>query len=268
MLKVFSVISIVSAFASPACDSESCSTESTEEVTLLQYKSNVKLLDHQERQDGQDATGLLQEALVAAGLARFQARNDQQHALDGPWQDLASSLETKVKQLQDLANKALTEFVSLPATDPIWTMLRKGIKAAMYATSQDVREWTTFAEKKDWEGYNKKACAFEGGSTPLPEPGNSTVRPADAFYCGHPAVDWSGGKFGGKPINDLCNAAVGDASKPSLCGKYSDKEIVLGLTVTPDEDSRDVNVMTIDCLLGFVDGDIYYCQKCAGRCNA
>merc|ERR1712129_677086 len=114
-----------------------------------------------------------------------------------------------------------------------------GIKAAMRAASKDAQEWIDFVEKKDWAGYNKKSCAFEGGAGLIPEPGKSTVRPTYAYYCGHPAVDWSGAQFGGKPINDLCNATVGDALKPNLCGKYTDKEIVLGLGVGPEQVDAD-----------------------------
>merc|ERR1712194_384068 len=71
MFKVCSVISVVSAFASPACDSESCSTE---EVTLLQYKSKV---------DSQANDALLESAsrlvrevqgsLLTVALSRFRA---------------------------------------------------------------------------------------------------------------------------------------------------------------------------------------------------
>jgi len=183
------------------------------------------------------------------------------------------SMETIMREAHaylDGFNHWHKKFSSVPSRDPMWAVARKKLKAMMLAADAGSREWNVYAEKKDWVGFNKKSCGFIGGSTLIPEPGKSTVRPTDAFYCGHPAVDWSGEQFGGKPINDLCHAEVGDASKPSLCGKYTDKELVLGLAVSPLdvlEDARNVNVMTVDCLMDIVDGDIYYCQKCAGRCN-
>jgi len=230
-------------------------------------------------------TSEMEEALAFAGLARFRAVHgigdeplvafDEYSAITNKLLTASPDMNAATTQLmKDVSvdmNRWHKKFSSVPASDPMWSTLRKRIKANMMATSKDAREWIGSVERKDWESFNKKSCAFIGGSTLTPEPGKTTVRPTDAFYCGHPAVDWSGGIFGGKPINDLCHATVGDASKPSLCGKYSDKEIVLGLAVGIGdeiaEDARNVNVMTVDCLMDIVDGDIYYCQKCAGRCN-
>jgi len=233
----------------------------------------------------------IEVAMVAAGLARFHGIHglgDKPLAAFDEYEDLQKLMPTNIsadsdpstldspamrktmKSMFDGINQWHKKFSSVPASDPMWTQVRKRIKEQMMAISKDATEWIEYVEKKDWVGYNKKSCAFFGGAGLIPEPGKSTVRPTDAFYCGHPAVDWSGGQFGGKPINDLCHAKVGDASKPNLCGKYTDKEIVLGLAVGADEisaDSRNVNVMTVDCLMDIVDGDIYYCQKCAGRCN-
>jgi len=228
----------------------------------------------------------IEAAFVAAGLARFRSihgNGDKPLVPYDEYEAVQNSVPTKNIDPNDMEGmkKIMAslfgrlehwhkKFSAVPASDPMWTEVRKRIKAQMRSTSKDADEWITYVEKKDWAGYNKKSCAFFGGAGLIPEPGKSTVRPTDAFYCGHPAVDWSGGIFGGKPISDLCHATVGDANKPTLCGQYSDKEIVLGMAVGPseiDEDARNVNVMTVDCLMDIVDGDIYYCQKCAGRCN-
>jgi len=226
----------------------------------------------------------IEAAFVAAGLARFRGIHgngdkpllpyDEFEALQNlmPKNIDPNDMEGIKKSMQSMfvgLEHWHKKFSAVPASDPMWTEVRKRIKAHIRSTSKDADEWITYVEKKDWAGYSKKACAWVGGGM-IPEPGKSTVRPEDAFYCGHPAVDWSGGIFGGKPISDLCHATVGDANKPNLCGKYTDKEIVLGMAVTAKEiyeDARIINMMTVDCLLDIVEGDIYYCQKCAGRCH-
>merc|ERR1712085_183476 len=71
-----------------------------------------------------------------------------------------------------------------------------------------------------------------GGAELVKEPSTGKMWPTDAYWCGNPGIDWSGSIYGGKPFNDYCGASVGDASSTKLCGKYTDKEIVLGLTVT------------------------------------
>jgi len=225
----------------------------------LQYKSKVDSQANDALMES--ASSLVREmqgSLLTVGLSRFRASHGNASIPE---------VNPEVERMTKEAMAALEKIKNVPTSNPMWTTLRGSIKLMMLATSQDAREWIGWAAEKKYDLYNKKSCNFSGGAELVKEPSTGKMWPTDAYWCGNPGIDWSGSIYGGKPFNDYCGASVGDASSTKLCGKYTDKEIVLGLTVTWKEDPRDVNVMMSDCLMDIVDGDIYYCHKCAGRCS-
>merc|ERR1712194_337413 len=152
---------------------------------------------------------------------------------------------------------------------PRWAEWRAKIKATIRETAVEAA-FMDSVENKQWDVYNHMACNLGAGAPYQHEKGKSTKWPLDAYFCGHPDIDWSGAPWNGKPIVDLCHATVGDAFSKNVCGMYTDKEVVLGAMpgdLDTADDPRYINILTTDCIQDTVDGDIYYCQKCAGRCS-
>ena len=55
-----------------------------------------------------------------------------------------------------------------------------------------------------------------------------------------------------------------------ICGSRTSKDLVLGVCdYQPGwmDDPYTINVPGMDCALGIVDFDIYYCKGCAGLCS-
>jgi len=201
----------------------------------------------------------VQGSLLTLGLSRFRGSQGNTSLED-------MSPEEAERMMKDV-KAAFAKIKYVAASNPMWTKLRATIKKMMLDNSQDARDWISWAAEKKYDLYTHKSCNFFGGAEFVKEASTGKMWPTDAYWCGNPGIDWSGSIYGGKPVNDYCGASVGDASSTKLCGKYTDKELVLGLMVTYKEDPRDVNVMMSDCLMDIVDGDIYYCHKCAGRCS-
>jgi len=180
-----------------------------------------------------------------------------------------------MKDMMKMAEEQKTLFKKIeyvPASNPMWKVLRASIKQQMLDMSQDARDWIGSAAEANYDFYLQKSCNFFGGAEFMLEKSTGKMWPTDAFWCGNPGIDWSGSIYGGKPVNDYCGAAQGDvttlrAEAQRICGKYTDKEIVLSLTVSMKADPRDVNVMMSDCLMDEIDADINYCHKCGGRCS-
>jgi len=229
-----------------------------------------------EQQGAVAASSLLssdvEEAFLAAGLARFHAvqllRNSTTLAdqVDGAFLGAFSGNS-------GAAFSASIDMVSsLPGTHPMWPELRAKMKASI--RTESIRsvlggiDFIGIVENKQWDLYLDKACNL-GAGAPLVKQNASSPHPfpIDAYFCGNHEIDWSGAPWNGKPIVDLCNAQVGDASTVNVCGKFTDKEVVLGVLVNITEDPRMTNIVTLDCLMDTMDGDIYYCHKCAGRCH-
>merc|ERR1740139_989056 len=135
---------------------------------------------------------------------------------------------------------ALKKKKNVPSSNPMWKQMRAAIKQSMLDESQDCRDWIGWAAEAKYDLYLDKSCNFFGGATFALEKSTGKLWPTDAYWCGNPGIDWSGGVYGGKPVNDYCgagDAAQGDSAKlhaaaAEICGKYTDKEIIVGLMVT------------------------------------
>jgi len=223
-----------------------------------------------EQQGAVAASSLLssdvEEAFLAAGLARFHAvqllRNSTTLA-----DQVSGAFAALFTGNAGAFPAAIDKVSSLPGTHPMWPEARAKMKAAIRAEPGG-DDFMGAVENKSWDLYLNKACNLDGGA-PLVKQNASSPHPfpMDAYFCGNHEIDWSGAPWNGKPIVDLCNAQVGDASTVNVCGKFTDKEIVLGVLVNITEDPRMTNIVTLDCLMDTMDGDIYYCHKCAGRCH-
>jgi len=201
-------------------------------------------------------------SLITLGRSKFRVGNHTHKEM---------SNEDIMKASEDML-ATLNKWKNMPSSNPRWKHTRAAIKQAMLDDSQDARDWIGWAAEAKYDLYLDKSCNFFGGATFVLEKSTGKLWPTDAYWCGNPGIDWSGSFYGGKPVNDYCGAAQGNVSTlrseaERICGKYTDKEIVLSLMVTMDEDPRDVNVMMSDCLMDIIDGDINYCHKCAGRCS-
>jgi len=228
----------------------------------------VKMSAEQGAVAASSLTSEVEDALMAAAVTRFRAvrlRNATAiEALFGAWDSMAKTTDPAAVMAK--AQAAMDKIKNLPGTDPIWSRVRAKMKATIRA-DPDSAEFIGFVENKQWDLYLNKACNLPAGAPLQKENGKSTHPwPIDAYFCGNPGIDWSGVPWNGKPIVDLCNAKVGDASSVNVCGKFTDKELVLGVGVDINVDPRNTNIITLDCLMDTMDGDIHYCHKCAGRC--
>lgn len=171
-------------------------------------------------------------------------------------------LRTQAEKIAVIFNAS----AALPDDDPLWESAALAVKQAIYNTDPDSKEWMDYCTAGNYESFNAKSCD--------PECGGSSIMDgvaADAWYCGRTEqMDW--GSSGG-PVADLCGAEVGSAYKPDgVCGSLSNKQLLYNFVYQgPSQwhmDPTTINVPSVDCLMGIVDCDIYYCHKCAGRCQA
>jgi len=201
-------------------------------------------------------------SLLTLGRSKFRA-GDHPHK--------TQSLEEMIKAGEE-QEAMLKKLQFVPASHPMWKQTRAAMKQNMLDHSKDAREWIGWAAEEKYDLYLQKSCNFFGGAELVLEKSTGKLWPTDAYWCGNPGIDWSGGVYGGKPVNDYCGAAQGDtatlrAEAVKICGRYTDKEIVLGMFITWKDDPRGVNLMMSDCLMDEIDADINYCHKCAGRCS-
>jgi len=231
----------------------------------------VKMSAEQGAVAASSLTSEVEDALMAAAVARFRAVRLRNSTGIEAWLDDTFESVKKTGPADPAAAMATLQaffdkLKNIPGTDPIWPKLRAKMKAYIRA-DPDGDEFISMVENKQWDLYLDKACNLPAGAPLEKENGKSTHPwPIDAYFCGHHGIDWSGVPWNGKPIVDLCNAKVGDASSVNVCGKFTDKEIVLGMNVDVNVDPRNTNIITLDCLMDTMDGDIHYCHKCAGRC--
>lgn len=168
--------------------------------------------------------------------------------------------------LQVHRNLTILANLDRPANDPAWPAIKAAVKQKVWEFGQSERDWMTFCKNKDYDGFSNKSCSSEGGAVLV---GGRVI---DAFFCGaRKGIDWNASPWNGTPTEDLCHAKVGSAYEPDgACGRHTDKELLLNILLTYPYwyiDARYANSMSWDCIMDILDCDIYYCQKCPGRCD-
>lgn len=214
-------------------------------------------------------------------------------AVQRPMRPLSSAgwgdyLQMKLQVQNEAFNNSVYQEISIQidintetdASDPIWEQLYSQLHSASNNTI-----WNQLCDIHAYDHYNDLSCSptaagsylfgslcDEPGACPWQQEGAGLVF-ADAFFCGsqNSGINWAKDFH----VANLCDAEVGSAYTPTgVCGSVPKKDLVLGFQAqvsrrgAPAVDPRSINVPAVDCVMGIVDCDIYYCQKCAGRCNA
>jgi len=191
-----------------------------------------------------------------------------QAAVGGGVVGRAEPLKKLVERLAGLVRMiairdAIKKHEDASETDPFWAATAAEVKNMTYNFDPDSKEWMDYCQAGEYDKFNAKSCS--------PKAGGSTMMHgvmADAWYCGRTeGMDWG---EAGKPTADLCKAPVGSAYRQGGICAIGDKQLLLNFIYRGPmqwSDPHNINVPSIDCIMGIVDCDIYYCQHCPGHCR-
>ena len=169
------------------------------------------------------------------------------------------------------------------ASDPLWDSLKAGLAALFSGTTilaggenlqilLSAAKYGADITAAEYEPYMGFFCSpSKDGQQIRTDSVTGKEYKTDAWYCGNSELSWDAkphSRLG--PVADLCTAPDMSAyTEKGICGSLSSQDLVLGVCdYMPQwlDDPYAINVPGMDCLLGIVDFDIYYCKQCAGLC--
>ena len=155
--------------------------------------------------------------------------------------------------------------------DAFWSATHDALRNSMQASQPNAMHNAN-------AGYHAFTAAYclKGSTGQTLVASEYTTKPvkADAFFCGSTTqgIDWT--SLTGQrnvPLRNICKDRVGEAYSPTgACGSYSKKELLLNWVQTTHLWATRLvlqNIMSVDCIYGDADSDVFYCQSCPGLCD-